>query len=103
MRLADVCALLITCLFVLLVMAMLGVEQVCKLSNLLLLVNDADLEVVQVSVLELLLELVEWVLELFPKVGMGLDIWLAPFLGNTGCHCRDVVRLFVSHMFGRAG
>lgn len=90
MRFADLCALLVACLFVLLVMAMLGVKQVCQLANLLLLVNDPDLEIVQVSVMELLLEFVEGIL------AMRLGIWLTAWLGNTSCHGSGFVRLCFS-------
>lgn len=56
-------ALLIARFFVLLVMTMLGIEEVGKLANFVFLVNEAYFDIVQMGVLELFLEPVEWVLD----------------------------------------
>jgi len=101
MRFADVCALLVACLFVLLVMAMLRIKQVCKFSNFVLLVNESNFDIMQVGVMELLLKLVEGMLELLTKVGRSLGIWLTTWLGDTGCHGRRVVRLDLLHVLRR--
>lgn len=66
-----------------LVVAMLGVEEVCELANLVFLVNEADFGIMQVSMLELLFELMERVRKRLPKAAVVFAVRLR----DTGCHC----------------